>query len=93
MTGLIIIERKSGKLGDEACLSGREFRALVDETIERGPRALEIVCGAVDGAARRDARGRHDDGGERQHDQQQDAGGHAGFHAIVPADLFSNRRH
>ena len=92
MTGLIIIERKSGSSVMRRVCLRREFRALVDETIERRPRALEVVCGAGDGAARRDARRRHDDGGKRQHDQQKDAGRHAGFHPVVPADLLSESR-
>ena len=79
------------KLGDEARLLRRECRALVDETVERRPRALEVVRGAGDGAARRDARRRHHDRRKRERDQQKDAGRHAGFHAVVPPDLLPNR--
>ena len=90
MTGLIMIERKSGKLGDEARLLRRKFGALVDEPVERRSRALEVVGGAGDGAARGDPRCRKHDGRERKRDQQKDAGRDPGFHAVVPADLCSN---
>ena len=78
---------EAGKLGDEACLPCREFGALVDQPVERRPRTLERVRGAVNGAAGRDARRGNHDGRDRQRHEQKDACGDPGFHPVVPADL------